>query len=149
MPICFQCRADVVQPCVLQDNRKLPANAIVVASDWELRRVSFFRRLAIATANLVATEGLSRRQLADWQAHWIYLHEGPIFWPDGTPFEIWDTLIDDAYNDDQSFRWLSSFVKFAVKPPKQAPQNRILMRLRLLSLAFQIQSPEVAKHFCR
>ncbi len=149
MTVCYQCRADVVLPCVLQDNRKLAPNSIIVASDWELRRLSYFRRLAIATANQKATERLSRREMADWQAHVIYLHEGPIFWPNGRDFEVTDTLVDDAYNDDQSFRWLSNFVKFAVELPKQRPQVRTVMRLRLLSLAFQIAYPQIARTFCR
>ena len=72
----------------------------------------------------------------------IYGFEGLIVLPGGAPFEISDTAIDDAFNNDGSFRWLSDFVSFAVREPKQRPQKRVLQRLRLIDLAVRISERE-------
>lgn len=149
MPICVQCRSDVVRPCVPGAGQRLPQSAVVAPSEHDLRRLSYFRRLAIATANLKASHGLSRRRIPDWIAETIHFYDGVILTPHGRPWTISDTLIDDAFNNDGSYRWLSDFMRFATEPPKQRPQDRVIARLRLLSLAFQIAHPDVARHFCR
>ena len=149
MPYCAQCNFDVERPCVAANDNEPSPHPIRVASDWELRRLSYFRRLAVATANLGQEEKFSRRRFADWLAEVVFFYEGEITWTDGLPYSLPDTLIDDVFGDDQSFRWLSDFVRFAKKPPRQRPQLRILPRLRLISLAFQIAHPAVARHFCR
>lgn len=115
-----------------------PSKSVVVATNRELGRVWYFRRLAIATAAL----DLSRREIPNWMADVIYGYDGRILCPDGSGFHISDTAIDDAFNDDADFRWLSDFVRFAfTNTPKQRPQSRIYARLRLLDLAFQIADP--------
>jgi hypothetical protein len=53
--------------------------------------------------------------------------------------------IDRAFNDDDSFRWRSDFLRFAETEPKQPPQARVLNRLRLIDLAFRIAKPEQAR----
>ena len=118
---------------------------IRVATCEQLLNLHYFARLAIATANL----DMPRRKIPDWMATTIYLYDGLIVWPDGLPFLIPDTAIDDAFNDDGSFRWLSDFLKFAVRSPRQKPQRRILPRLRLIDLAFRIDKPDIARHFGR
>lgn len=143
MTLCLQCRSDVPFPCIWQG--PAPANAVMVASDWELRKRTYFRRLAVATASLE----MSRRRIPDWLTDTIYGHRGLILWPSGRRYELHDTAIDDAFGNDGSYRWLSDFVRFAEQPPRQKPQTRVLERLRLLSLAFQIERPAVARHFCR
>ncbi|WP_193169957.1 hypothetical protein [Nisaea nitritireducens] len=122
---------------------------IVVASDTELRRRSYFRRMAMATRALIEELELSRRTFPDWVADVIYPYEGPILHPGGEPFTVIDTSVDDAFADDGSFRWLSGFVAFAETAPRQAPQWRVLDRLRLIDLAFKIARPDTARHFGR
>ena len=149
MPYCAQCNFDVDRPCVPANDNEAGPPPIRVAGDWELARLVYFWRLAIATANLKAELCLSRRRFADWLAETIFFYEGPILLPDGRPFPIPDSLVDDVFGNDASFRWLSDFIRFAEKPPRQAPQRRVIERLRVISLAFQIAHPEVARHFCR
>lgn len=126
-----------------QDNSSFSANdprrKIVVASDTQLRRRSHFQRLAIATAAL----DVSRRKLIDDISDEIYGFRGTFVWPNGEAFAIPD--IDDAFNNDGSFRWLSDFIKFAEEEPRQHPQRRIIERLRLIDLYFRIKHPERAR----
>lgn len=133
MPICTHCNQDVCKPCAIRPGFIKP-NIIQVAADHELMRESHFRRLAIATRAL----NLSRREIPNWMADTIYSFHGRIIWHGGKLFELED--IDSAFNDDGSFRWLSDFMNFAGRPPLQKPQWRVLKRLRLIDLAFRIQS---------
>lgn len=136
MTYCTQCGRDVCKPCTSKpanDNKR----CIVVASDDELSRRSHFQRLATATRAL----GISRREIPNWIADTIYGFRGRITWPGGKPFDIDDEDIDEAFNDDGSFRWLSTFMYFAEYDPRQKPQQRILKRLRLIDLAFRISNP--------
>ena len=149
MPQCFQCNSDVQFPCIGVGLPGLTRGAIVLASNPQLARQSYFRRLAMATRSQMEREDLSRRQFPDWLADVIYGHDGPILWANGSHFYATDTFIDDAFNNDGSFRWLSDFVSFAERVPRQNPQIRVLNRLRIISLAFQIDQPTVARHFCR
>lgn len=136
MTHCQRCGRDVCQPCTFKpvnDNKRV----VVVASDEELCRRSHFQRLATATRAL----GISRREIPNWIADTIYGFRGRITWQNGKPFEIDDEDIDAAFNDDGSFRWLSTFMYFAEYDPRQAPQKRIIARLRLIDLAFRISNP--------
>lgn len=149
MPHCFQCNSNVQFPCAGADLPGLKRGAIVMASNTQLGKVSYFRRLAMATRSQMERAGMSRRQFPDWLADVIYGYDGPILWSNGSHFYATDTLIDDAFNNDGSFRWLSDFVTFAEREPRQSPQVRVLTRLRVISLAFQIDQPNIARHFCR
>jgi hypothetical protein len=112
---------------------------VTVASDHQLRSLSHFQRLAIATAALP----FSRRGLIDEVSDVIYAFEGELVWQNGDSFKIPE--IDDAFGDEGSFRWVSDFVRFAIKPPRQHPQARIIERLRLIDLYFRIKYPERAR----
>jgi len=144
MPYCTKCLRIVCTPCTpANDNH--PPKIVSVASDSELLRRSYFQRLAIATKALE----LPRREIPNWVADVIYSHEGSIVWPNGDRFVIDDEDIDAAFNDDGSFRWLSDFLRFAEIPPRQAPQLRVLSRLRLIDLAMRIAHPSWAGHIRR
>lgn len=149
MPLCVKCNRVVCNPCIQAQADTGKWRRITVASDRELRRRSYFRRLAMATRALQAELDISRREMPDWIADTIYAHRGEIVSADGKAFIVADTDIDDAFSNDGSFRWLSGFVRFAEKPPRQAPQTRVLDRLRLIDLAFRIARPDVARHFGR
>lgn len=115
-----------------------PRKTVVVATNFELSRIWYFRRLAIATCAL----DLSRREIPNWIADVIFSYEGRILWPNGEEFRISDTAIDDVFGNDGSFRWISDFLKFgSLRAPRQKPQYRIIKRLRLIDLAFRIAHP--------
>lgn len=141
MPYCIACRQNVCQPCRSLYSVPVKSRRVVVASDAQLSRKSHVRRLAMATRALE----LPRRAIPDWIADQVYGFEGVIVLTDGQPFELSDTAIDEAFNDDGSFRWLSDFLRFAETEPHQRPQARVLERLRLIDLAFRIAKPEQAR----
>lgn len=125
-----------------QSLRKRPA-PIIVATDAQLQRRSHIRRLAMATVSL----GYSRRLLINVMADTLYHYDGAIIWRDGRPYDLPE--IDDVFGDDPSFRWLSSFLKFAVEPPRQAAQTRVIERLRMIDLHFRIAHTDIAKRIAR
>lgn len=127
-------------PAVLNVSDETTEKTVVMAADYQLQRTSYFQRLAIATAAL----GVSRREIPNILADAIYGFEGTIYWPDGRIYEPSDTAVDDAFGDDD-FRWLSDFIRFADQEPRQRPQRRVLMRLRLIDLYFRIKYPERAR----
>jgi len=141
MPYCIACRQNVCQPCRSLQAVPLKDRRVVVASDAQLTRKSHVQRLAMATRALE----LPRRAIPDWIADHVFGFEGVIVWPDGAPFVVSDTAIDEAFNDDGSFRWLSDFLRFADTEPRQRPQARVLARLRLIDLAFRIVHPDRAR----
>lgn len=111
-----------------------------VASFTELSRPSHVQRLAVATEAL----NYSRRKFLDELADAIFAMEGRIFHPNGSVFPVPATLIDDTFADADA-RWLSDFKRFAVDPPRQKPQNKVMPRLQLIDLYFRIRYPERAK----
>ena len=144
MPVCLKCDREVCHPC-FPDLDGIGDDFIKVAWDEELLNPVYVRRLAIATANL----GISRREIPNWIADVVFNCERAIIWPYVAEFRVTDTMIDDAFGNDGSFRWLSDFVKYQYKPLAQRPQRRVLDRLRLIDLAFKIARPDVARHFSR
>ena len=143
MTICQTCKLDVFNPCGshhANNNEKL----IVVACDNELRRPAHFARMAIACANL----NVSRRAFINDIANTIYLYQGSIRWPEGPDFTLKDTSIEDAFNDDLSFRWLSDFFRIRIESQRK-PQYRLIPRLRLIDTYFLIQHPTISRHFYR
>tara|TARA_R110002110_G_scaffold415618_1_gene652474 strand:- start:7083 stop:7532 length:450 start_codon:yes stop_codon:yes gene_type:complete len=149
MPLCVKCNRVVCVPCIRAPDGPDSVPKIYVASDDDLLRKSYFRRLAIASAALKSELELSRREFPDWMADVIHGYEGQILWSHGGVFTVSDTAIDDAFNDDGSFRWLSDFFAFALTPPKQRPHYGVITRLRLIDLAFRIARPDTAQHFGR
>jgi hypothetical protein len=120
-------------------------NTVKHVSIPEMTRPSFRPRLAIATVNL----NIPRREIPNWMADSIYGFSGRVLTCCGTPFYISDAMIDDSFNGDGSFRWISDFIKMGNLQPIRSPQKRVLLRLRLLDLSFRIVHPNIAVHFIR
>lgn len=123
---------------------------IVVPEPSEVLTISYYHELAKAVADLRHPDGrrMSRRDVPFWMADQLF-SDVSFVRKDGSAFEVTDTAIDDAFNDDGSFRWLSDLVAFAENPPRQTPQARLAPRLILLSLAFWVAYPEIAAGFGR
>jgi hypothetical protein len=116
------------------------ARSVVMATDFQLGRISHISRLAIAAV----AEAISRRKWPNAIADAVYGFEGTIYFADGRKFEPSDTEIDDTFADPD-FRWISDFLSFADVPPRQRPQRRVIARLRLIDLYFRIKHPERAR----
>lgn len=108
---------------------------ILVPDDAALLTRDAYQRIALATAKL----NLPRRKIPDWMADRLYRDDVTFAFCNGAPFILTDNAIDEAFNEDGSFRWLSDLMRFADAPPSQAPQRRLLPRLRLLALAFAVE----------
>jgi hypothetical protein len=113
-------------------------------------------RLALLYNGLKATkkaEGdkFGRRSFADWLNDQLISFDGNVYDFDGNL--IWDNLseqdhfsggehchscVDDAFNDDASFRWVSTFSNYAVTPPKRNRLHLIQYRMELITAAFII-----------
>jgi len=119
------------------------SDTVEVASNYQLGRQSHVHRLAIATVE----RNIPRRRLADWVATVIARYEGKIVWATGVEFTFDEMAIYEAFEieKDKSQRWVGDFYKFAVHPPKQTAQGRVIDRLRFIDLAFRIKYPERAK----
>lgn len=105
---------------------------------------SYFQRLAVATRDL----NISRREVPNWMADAIY-RDDLIFIEQGRRIIFCDEEIESAFGGELSFRWLTDFMQFAERPPKQDAQARVARRLQLLATAFHVSKPDVARHFSR
>jgi hypothetical protein len=90
---------------------------------------------AVRLASFIAASRKSRRSIPDWIAQNIYQDGVRIFCSSGAELDFDCNAIDSAFNEDGSFRWISDFVKFASKAPRQKLQDRVLERIRLLEAA--------------
>jgi len=122
---------------------------ITVPQACDVLTIGYYHRLAIATANLCDENGvrMSRREIPNWMADCLFREDVRFVYADGAPFFIGDTAIDDAFENDGSFRWLSDLRAYAESPPRQAPQARLYDRLVLLSLSFWVADPDIATGF--
>lgn len=116
---------------------------VTLASDYQLGRQSHVQRLAIATVE----REIPRRRLADWIATILAHYEGRIIWASGVEFHFTEEDIYEAFNleGDPSQRWVGDFYKFALNPPIQLAQGKVIKRLRFIDLAFRIAYPERAE----
>jgi len=121
----------------------------IVPEPSELLTIHYYHRLAGATSELRHADGsrISRRDIPFWMADQLFDENLRFEYRDGTPFFVSDTAIDDVFNNDGSFRWLSDLTAFAERPPRQVPQARLVPRLTLLALSFWVAHPEIAAGF--
>lgn len=122
-----------------QRNRRI----IYVASKEQLSDAQYYRRLWLATRNI----GISRRDWLDAIADAIRDFGGTIASAPGKPYPI--PCIDRVFGDDPDMRWLGLFL--AANDNGDAPLRitRKIERLRLIDLYFQIERPDIARHFGR
>ena len=123
-------------------DRDVGNGVIILTPDCVLRTRNAYGRMAGKAAEIIRLEGLSRRRFADWLVETVFGFEGRILWPDGTAFAGKDSLVDEVIGGDDSGRWVSALLALADAPPRQRPQKRIVERLRMIDLAFQIAALE-------
>lgn len=103
-------------------------------------RPSTVRRMAMA----YRAKKLPRRKILDFIADHIYLGDEIILYQGGNV--CLDADIDEVFGTDRdmSVRWMSDFLNFAINPPRQRAQRRVINRLVLLWVALAIHNPEQA-----
>lgn len=127
------------------DNSPRGPYTIVIPDDDVLLNPVTVHRLAIALQGYA----LARRHVPDFIVDTVYGYPGIILNADRTVFCICRMDVDEAFNDDGTFRWVSDFLRFTMAPPKQRAQLRILKRLRLIALALIIDDPKLMGHILR
>lgn len=84
----------------------------------------------------------SRREVPNWIADTLFLHRDRILNPLGKKFALSPDGIDLAFGNEDTFRWITNFLKVAEKPWKQKPQAKVLDRLRLIAFALALDPPK-------
>ena len=140
--ICKEPIGDVFSP--LNDNAS-STKPIRIPPDDILAQPSSVRRLAMVYRAM----NLPRRKVLDFVAGHLFLHEGGII-HQGERVCFEDDL-DNIFGveRDPSGRWMSDFLDFAVEPPRQRAQRRVLERLMLLWVAIAIHNPDQAQRIIR
>ncbi|MCI2053172.1 MAG: hypothetical protein LKJ77_08110 [Sphingobium sp.] len=99
--------------------------------------------LSIAVGTLVDT---SRRDAVEWLCAALWDYHGSAFAADGSTYYL--CCVDpDAIlrsEEDPSFRWVSRFLSWQHKTPKQKPHNDVLPRLELMYLGLACTHLDVA-----
>ncbi len=111
---------------------------VMVASDAQLSNRHYRRRLWMAARNLK----IPRRRWFDALADVIYNFDGVIVNPNGTEWNIPD--IDNVMNEN---RWISAYLEIRNGAPRR--ETRMIERLRIIDLFFQIKYPHIHRHFGR
>lgn len=97
-------------------------------------------------ARLLNYIDVPRRQVPEWVTNTFYAFEGYVIDEHGRDVAV---DVDDfyaAFNEDEEFRWISDFLKWADVTPRQRAQRRVMPRLRYLSAAaavYEFQYGEV------
>jgi hypothetical protein len=125
------------------DNLRSQSNTICLPDQEVLARPSRVRRLAMA----YRARELPRRKILNFVAEHLYQYDGAIVHEGRDTVINSQVDIDDIFgtDDDPSERWLGSFLAFAVSPPRQYAQNRVIIRLSVLWLALAIHNPVQAE----
>lgn len=137
--VCWVCYGGIGE-CVCDGNANdnPPKNQppITIPDEEVLTRPSAVRRLAMA----YRAKNLPRRRILDFIADHLYNYDGELIYQGRNV--CFDAEIDDVFGTDRdpSERWLSDFLAFSVKPPRQRAQRRTFDRLVLLWTALAVHN---------
>ena len=112
---------------------------ILLASKEELSAIEYFAALA----RKIDALGLSRLGTTAWLDEKLFCWPGQILNADGTPFRLYEDIIEDAYGWEESFSWNSNVKKLAANGPKRRPNANLLLRLQLWDAAFKIDADPI------
>lgn len=142
--VCWVCYGGIGE-CVCgenaNDNQPNERPPITIPHEEVLTRPSTVRRLAMA----YRAKNLPRRKILDFIADHLYLRDGVILYQGRNV--CFDADIDEVFGTDRdmSVRWMSDFLNFAIKPPRQRAQRRTFDRLVLLWTALAVHNPAQAE----
>lgn len=121
------------------EERNATIDPIVLETNETLLSILYFWMLAIRIAGL----GLSRLGATAWLDEKLFCWPGEIVYADGTPFRLYEDIIDDAYRWEESYSWNTNVKRIAVCGPKRCPNRNLLLRLQLWDAAFKIDADPV------
>lgn len=78
----------------------------------------------------------SRRKIPDWIIELLEKLEGrKVFSGDGKELDLHETVVSVAFNNNETYRYLSDFLKYAYAPMRRKPNKKLLLRYQLIVLA--------------
>jgi hypothetical protein len=86
-------------------------------------------------ARLLIYIDVPRRQVPEWVTNTFYAFEGYVIDEHGRDVTLDVDEFYASFNEDEEFRWISDFLKFAQREPRQRAQRRVMERLRYLTAA--------------
>lgn len=92
------------------------------------RQMQFLARLLIYI-------DMPRREVPEWVTNTFYAFEGVVIDEHGRDITLDVDKFYASFNEDEEFRWISDFLKFAHREPRQRAQRRVMDRLRYLTAA--------------
>lgn len=114
-------------------------SVILLASNEEMLTIAFFWALA----RKIAALGLSRLGTTAWLDEKLFCWPGQIVYADGTPFKLYEDIIDDAYGWEESYSWNTNVKKLAECGPRRRPNKRMLLRFQLWDAALKIDADPI------
>lgn len=97
-------------------------------------------------ANALARKGLSRREVPLWILDTLWAKRNELTDACGERFEFTTETAEEVFGDEGSYRWISGFLAFPLRPWRQRAQSQILPRLRLIALALGVDPPIYQDH---
>lgn len=143
---CFRKSLECFCPAPANDDMPWDAKKIRIAPHDRIARPSAIRRSAIVYRAM----DIPRRDIPGFAEDRIAAFEGEVYEPSGRPIRHRDIDVEAYFNEtDVSTRWVSRFLQFAVDPPVQNAQDRILPRLIILWLAIAVGNRRQAELIIR
>jgi hypothetical protein len=118
--------------------------ALCLWNDERLGSKASMQKLARFFASL---DKMPRRDIPFWMVDRLSEWEGAIWDGDNLTIIFGPETVDQSFNDDGSFRWISDFLKFATNEPRQRAQNRIIERLRLMTASVAVYEVHLGHAF--
>jgi len=145
MSYCRVCKKSFGGNFDFANDNKVSSRVVRIPPDKIISQPSSVRRLAMAYRSM----NLPRRKVIDFVAGHLFLHENGVLHHGA--HVCFEGDLDDIFGmeRDPSGRWMGDFLNFAVEPPRQQAQQRVLERLTLLWTALAIHSPAQAEHVIR
>lgn len=108
----------------------------------------------VALAERFVEKEFSRLGAIDWLDERLFCWPGDIVEADGTPFVLYTgerepfkvqgpSIIEVAYDFEETYSWNSNVQKFATCPPRRRPNTSLLLRLKLWDAAFKIDADPI------
>lgn len=139
MQTCNICRRILVSFTRAANDNK--AKIIFVPTLAMVSAPAAFHRLAIAYRAM----GIPRRKIIDFVADHIFMYDGALL--HGCELLRFDDQLEEIFgtDEDPSLRWMSNFLNFSNRPPKQLANSKIAYRLLLLWIALAIHNHDQAR----
>jgi hypothetical protein len=113
--------------------RGAPPAVVYMPSPNTVSQPDYIKMLATALTSM----GMSRRKTGDFLDNAIARYTGTVRLA-GSASAVKATTLFALLSDDESYRWLGEFMRYAEKPVTQAPHAQAIARIQIIAVALQI-----------